>query len=83
VTIQKQFLKSKADVKMLEYGCNELKSAYTCRDLRDMYKNLDDSEKEYNEKMKNDDKKWNLVLYDYQHMRYIYKNASAWWLLED
>ena len=37
--------------------------------------------KEYNDKMKNGDEKWNSVLYDYQHMRYIYKDASAWWLL--
>ena len=34
----KALSESKADVKMLEYGCNELKSAYICRDLRDMYK---------------------------------------------
>ena len=74
---------SKADVKMLEYGCDELKSAYMCRDLRDMYKNLGNREKtkEYNYKMKNGDEKWNSVLYDYQHIRYIYKDASAWWLL--
>lgn len=39
--------------------------------------------KEYNDKMKNSDEKWNSVLYDYQHMRYIYKDASAWWLLLD
>ena len=79
----KALSESKADVKMLEYGCNELKSAYICRDLRDMYKNLGDREKtkEYNDKMKNGDEKWNSVLYDYQHMRYIYKDASAWWLL--
>ena len=37
--------------------------------------------KEYNDKMKNGDEKWNSVLYDYQHMRYIYKDASAWKLL--
>ena len=79
----KALSESKADVKMLEYGCNELKSAYICRDLRDMYKNLGDREKtkEYNDKMKNGDEKWNSVLYDYQHMRYMYKDASAWWLL--
>ena len=79
----KALSESKADVKMLEYGCNELKSAYICRDLRDMYKNLGDREKtkEYNDKMKNGDEKWNSVLYDYQHMRYIYKDASAWKLL--
>ena len=81
----KALSESKADVKMLEYGCNELKSAYICRDLRDMYKYLGDREKtkEYNDKMKNGDEKWNLVLYDYKHMRYIYKDASAWWLLLD
>ena len=81
----KALSESKADVKMLEYGCNELKSAYICRDLRDMYKNLGDREKtkEYNDKMKNGNEKWNSVLYDYQHMRYIYKDASAWWLLLD
>ncbi|MBS6286209.1 hypothetical protein [Campylobacter concisus] len=39
--------------------------------------------KEYNDKMKNGDEKWNSVLYDYQHMRYINSNNSAWWLLED
>jgi len=79
----KALSESKADVKMLEYGCNELKSAYICRDLRDMYKNLGDIEKtkEYNDKMKNGDEKWNSVLYDYQHMRYIYKDATAWKLL--
>ena len=79
----KALSESKADVKMLEYGCNELKSAYICRDLRDMYKNLGDREKtkEYNDKMKNGDEKWNSVLYDYQHMRYINSNNSAWWLL--
>lgn len=33
--------------------------------------------------MKNGDEKWNSVLYDYQHMRYINSNNSAWWLLED
>ena len=37
--------------------------------------------KEYNDKMKNGDEKWNSVLYDYQHMRYINSNNSAWWLL--
>ena len=81
----KALSESKADVKMLEYGCNELKSAYICRDLRDMYKYLGDREKtkEYNDKLKNGDEKWNLVLYDYKHMRYIYKDASAWWLLLD
>ena len=81
----KALSESKADVKMLEYGCNELKSAYICRDLRDMYKNLGDREKtkEYNDKMKNGDEKWNSVLYDYQHRRYINRNNSAWWLLED
>ena len=81
----KALSESKADVKMLEYGCNELKSAYICRDLRDMYKYLGDKEKtkEYNDKMKNGDEKWNSVLYDYKHMRYIYKDASAWWLLLD
>jgi len=49
-----------------------------------MYKYLGDREKtkEYNDKMKNSDKKWNSVLYNYQHMRYIYKNTSTWWLLE-
>ena len=79
----KALSESKADVKMLEYGCNELKSAYICRDLRDMYKILGDREKtkEYNDKMKNGDEKWNSVLYDYQHMRYINSNNSAWWLL--
>lgn len=79
----KALSESKADVKMLEYGCNELKSAYICRDLRDMYKNLGDREKtkEYNDKMKNGDEKWNSVLYDYQHIRYIYKDATAWKLL--
>ncbi|WP_107829864.1 hypothetical protein [Campylobacter concisus] len=81
----KALSESKADVKMLEYGCNELKSSYICRDLRDMYKNLGDREKtkEYNDKMKSGDEKWNSVLYDYQHMRYINSNNSAWWLLED
>ena len=50
-----------------------------------MYKYLGDKEKtkEYNDKMKNGDEKWNSVLYDYKHMRYIYKDASAWWLLLD
>lgn len=81
----KALSESKADIKMLEYGCNELKSAYICRDLRDMYKNLGDREKtkEYNDKMKNGDEKWDSVLYDYQHMRYINSNNSAWWLLLD
>ena len=81
----KALSESKADVKMLEYRCNELKSAYICRDLRDMYKYLGDREKtkEYNDKMKNGDEKWNSVLYDYQHRRYINRNNSAWWLLED
>ena len=53
----KALSESKADVKMFEYGCNELKSAYICRDLRDMYKNLGDREKtkEYNDKIKNGD----------------------------
>ena len=37
--------------------------------------------KEYNDKIKNGDEKWNSVLYDYQHIRYIYKDASAWKLL--
>ena len=48
----KALSESKADVKMLEYGCNELKSDYICRDLRDMYKYLVDKEKtkEYNDK---------------------------------
>ncbi|WP_103632318.1 hypothetical protein [Campylobacter concisus] len=80
----KALSESKADVKMLEYGCNELKSAYICRDLRDMYKNLGDRDKtrEYNEKMKNGDEKWNSVLYDYKHMRYIHGDYSSWWLLE-
>lgn len=80
----KALSESKADVKMLEYGCNELKSAYICRDLRDMYKNLGDREKtkEYAVKMQNGDEKWNSVRYDYQHMRYIYKNASGWELLD-
>lgn len=75
---------SKADVKMLEYGCNELKSAYICRDLRDMYKYLGDKDKtkEYNDKMKNGDEKWNSVLYDYKHMRYIHGGYSSWLLLE-
>lgn len=79
----KALSESKADVKMLEYGCNELKSAYICRDLRDMYKYLGDKDKtkEYNDKMKNGDEKWNSVLYDYQHIRYIYKDATAWKLL--
>ena len=81
----KALSESKADVKMLEYGCNELKSAYICRDLRDMYKNLGDREKirEYNEKMKNGDEKWNSVTYDYHHARYAYGSPSAWWLLND
>ena len=80
----KALSESKADVKMLEYGCNELKSAYICRYLRDMYKNLGDREKtkEYNDKMKNGDEKWNSVLYDYKHMRYIHGGYSSWLLLE-
>ena len=80
----KAISESKADVKMLEYGCNELKSAYICRDLRDMYKYLGDKEKtkEYNDKMKNGDEKWNSVLYDYKHMRYIHGGYSSWLLLE-
>jgi hypothetical protein len=80
----KALSESKADVKMLEYGCNELKSAYICRDLRDMYKYLGDKDKtkEYNDKMKNGDEKWNSVLYDYKHMRYIHGGYSSWWLLE-
>ena len=48
-----------------------------------MYKYLGDREKGYDDKIKNNDEKWNLVLYGYQHMRYVYKNASAWWLLVD
>ena len=70
---------------MLEYGCNELKSAYICRDLRDMYKNLGDRDKirEYNEKIKNGDKKWNSVIYDYHHSRFAYGRASGWWFLDD
>ena len=80
----KALSESKADVKMLEYGCNELKSAYICRDLRDMYKYLGYREKtkEYNDKMKNGDEKWNSVLYDYKHMRYIHGGYSSWLLLE-
>ena len=80
----KALSESKADVKMLEYGCNELKSAYICRDLRDMYKYLGDKDKtkEYNDKMKNGDEKWNSVLYDYKHMRYIHGGYSSWLLLE-
>ena len=80
----KALSESKADVKMLEYGCNELKSAYICRDLRDMYKYLGNKEKtkEYNDKMKNGDEKWNSVLYDYKHMRYIHGGYSSWLLLE-
>ena len=80
----KALSESKADVKMLEYGCNELKSAYICRDLRDMYKYLGDKEKtkEHNDKMKNGDEKWNSVLYDYKHMRYIHGDYSSWLLLE-
>ena len=80
----KALSESKADVKMLEYDCNELKGAYICRDLRDMYKYLGDREKtkEYNDKMKNGDEKWNSVLYDYKHMRYIHSDYSSWWLLE-
>lgn len=44
----------------------------------------DDREKtkEYNDKMKNGDEKWNSVLYDYKHMRYIHGGYSSWWLLE-
>ena len=38
--------------------------------------------KEYNDKMKNGDEKWNSVLYDYKHMRYIHGGYSSWWLLE-
>jgi len=81
----KALSESKADVKMLEYGCNELKSAYICRDLRDMYKNLGDRDKirEYNEKIKNGDKKWNSVIYDYHHSRFAYGRASGWWFLDD
>ena len=81
----KALFESKADVKMLEYGCNELKSAYICRDLRDMYKNLGDRDKirEYNEKIKNGDKKWNSVIYDYHHSRFAYGRASGWWFLDD
>ncbi|WP_103651854.1 hypothetical protein [Campylobacter concisus] len=80
----KALSESEADVKMLEYDCNELKGAYICRDLRDMYKYLGDREKtkEYNDKMKNGDEKWNSVLYDYKHMRYIHSDYSSWWLLE-
>ena len=80
----KALSESKADVKMLEYGCNELKSAYICRDLRDMYRDLGDRDKtrEYNEKMKNGDEKWNSVTYDYHHARYAYGRASGWWLLD-
>ena len=80
----KALSESKADVKMLEYDCNELKGAYICRDLRNMYKYLGDREKtkEYNDKMKNGDEKWNSVLYDYKHMRYIHSDYSSWWLLE-
>ena len=80
----KALSESKADVKMLEYGCNELKSGYICRDLREIYKYLDDREKikEYNDKIKNRDKKWDSVLYDSNHMRYIYKDASGWQNLE-
>ena len=80
----KALSESKADVKMLEYGCNELKSAYICRDLRDMYKYVGDKEKtkEYNDKMKNGDEKWDSVLYDYKHMRYIHGGYSSCLLLE-
>lgn len=76
--------KSGAGLQMLEHGCNELKSGYICRDLREIYKNLDDREKtkEYNDKIKNRDKKWDSVLYDSNHMRYIYKDASGWKNLE-
>ncbi|WP_460179107.1 hypothetical protein [Campylobacter concisus] len=88
-TISKNFAKaitakSGAELKMLEYGCNELKSGYICRDLREIYKYLDDREKikEYNDKIKNRDKKWDSVLYDSNHMRYIYKDASGWQNLE-
>ena len=38
--------------------------------------------KEYNDKMKNGDEKWNSVLYDYKHMRYIHGGYSSWLLLE-
>jgi len=38
--------------------------------------------KEYNDKMKNGDEKWNLVTYDYNHRRFAYGRASGWWLLD-
>lgn len=80
----KALSESKADVKMLEYGCNELKNPYICRDLRDMYQNLGDMEKtkEYAAKMQNGDEKWKSVTYDYHHARYAYGSPSGWWLLD-
>lgn len=81
----KALSESKADVKMLEYGCNELKNPYICRDLRDMYQNLGDmgKTKEYAAKMQNGDEKWKSVTYDYHHARYAYGSPSGWWLLDD
>lgn len=80
----KALSESKADVKMLEYGCNELKNPYICRDLRDMYRDLGDIEKtkEYAAKMQNGDEKWKSVTYDYNHRRFAYGRASGWRLLE-
>lgn len=80
----KALSESKADVKMLEYGCNELKNPYICRDLRDMYRDLGDMEKtkEYAAKMQNGDEKWKSVTYDYHHARYAYGSPSGWQFLE-
>lgn len=80
----KALSESKADVKMLEYGCNELKNPYICRDLRDMYRDLGDMEKtkEYAVKMQNGDEKWKSVTYDYHHARYAYGSPSGWQFLE-
>ena len=43
---------------------------------------IEKNQKNITTKMKNGDEKWNSVLYDYKHMRYIHGDYSSWWLLE-
>ncbi len=76
---------SKTDLKMLEYGCDTLKSAYICRDLRDIYKSLGDLDKakSYTDKMKSGDEKWRSSRFDKENMYYEYKYASGWFYLKE
>ncbi len=78
IELGKKVLSSKSVVKMLDYGCKELKDYYACKRLRLVYEMVGDEKKaeQYKLRVEDSDKRWFKEEYSGEGRKYYYNSYS-------